>query len=226
MRVLLVEDDFRLGPRLKGDLEQAGYVADLVTDGITAEFMGSTEPYDLIVLDLELPKLSGLKVLSAWRAAGNTVPVLILTANDSWEQRVDGFKAGADDYLGKPFSTEELLARINAIIKRCHGSVPQAPIFDGLRLDEDRQMVQVGSGGEESLTSMEFRLLRLFMLNPGKLLSKSYLVEHLYGAEADMESNTLEVYIKRVRRKIGEQRIQTRRGQGYVLSAISSETHP
>lgn len=218
MRILLVEDDPNLGPRLRKHLSQAGYVVDDAQDGVTGEFMGSTETYDLIVLDLELPKMAGLEVLATWRAAGNRVPVLILTANDSWGQRVDGFKAGADDYLGKPFSTEELLARINAILRRSHGLVPQSLVFDGLRLDEERQGVQVDGEREESLTSTEFRMLRLFMLNPGKLLSKSYLMDHIYGAEAEMESNTLEVYIKRLRKKIGQDRIQTRRGQGYVLS--------
>ncbi|MEY2680066.1 MAG: hypothetical protein RL661_297 [Pseudomonadota bacterium] len=217
MRILLAEDDPHLGPGLKRDLTQRGFVVDLAEDGVSSEFMGATESYDLIILDLGLPKMTGLEVLSAWRSAGNAVPVLILTAKDAWHEKVDGFKAGADDYLGKPFFIDELLARINAILKRTHGLAPKDLTVDGLRLDENRQVVEIDGQRQESLTSTEFRLLRIFMLSPGKLLSKSHLIGHIYSADVDPESNILEVYIKRLRKKVGAQRIQTRRGQGYIL---------
>jgi DNA-binding response OmpR family regulator len=179
--------------------------------------MGSQTPYDVVVLDLGLPQRPGLEVLKHWRAAANPVPVIILTARDAWHEKVDGFKAGADDYLGKPFHLEELLARINALIRRS-ALKSNAPLkAAGLELDEDTQSVVTVDGIRLELTGTEFRLLRYFMLHPGKILSKSQLAEHIYDFDSEKDSNVLEVYINRLRRKFGSELITTRRGQGYVF---------
>lgn len=218
MRLLLVEDDPELGPQLKAALQQAGYAVDLATDGLDAEALGDIEPYDLAVLDLGLPRRPGLQVLANWRGRGNRLPVVVLTARGSWQEKVEGFKAGADDYIGKPFQTEELLARIGAVLKRSQGAAVGALSFDGLTLDEDKQLVRLPDGAECVLTGTEFRLLRYFMLHPGQVLSKTRLTEHVYEYDADRDSNVIEVYINRLRQKIGLERIQTRRGQGYVFT--------
>jgi two-component system OmpR family response regulator len=217
MRLLLVEDDAELGPQLKTALQQAGYAVDLATDGLDAEALGDIEPYDLAVLDLGLPKRPGLEVLANWRRRGNRLPVVVLTARGSWQEKVEGFKAGADDYIGKPFQIEELLARIGAVLKRSQGASVGALSLDGLTLDEDKQLVRLADGTECALTGTEFRLLRYFMLHPGQVLSKTRLTEHVYEYDADRDSNVIEVYINRLRQKIGLERIQTRRGQGYVF---------
>jgi two-component system OmpR family response regulator len=217
MRLMLVEDDLALGQSLKTDLEYAAFTVDWVRDGKTAEFQGATEPYDMVVLDLGLPVMNGLEVLRHWRQAGNKVPVLILTARDAWHERVDGFKAGADDYLGKPFHAEELLARVQAIIKRSHGLPPTVMKVAGLDLDEERQTVVIEGGQPLQLSAMEFRILQALMLHPGKVVSKGHLIEHIYGINGDPDSNVVEVYIAKLRGKIGSRRISTRRGQGYVL---------
>jgi len=181
--------------------------------------MGATASYDLVVLDLGLPGMSGLEVLARWRAAGNDVPVLILTARDAWHERVDGFKAGADDYLGKPFHTEELVLRLRALAKRRHGHAPSVMRSQGLTLDEEHQAVTGADGKQISLTAIEYRLLQSFMLHPGKTLSKTQLAETVYESDMDPDSNVIEVYINRLRKKIGEGLITTRRGQGYVFGA-------
>ncbi len=218
MRVLLVEDDEHLSAPLKQQLTRAGFAVDIADNGIDGEFMGTEEPYDAVILDLGLPKRPGLEVLKNWRAAGNKVPVIVLTARDAWYERVDGFKAGADDYLGKPFHNEELVARVNALIRRAHqkpgGELTQA----GLLLDESRQSVTTSDGKTVELTGTEFRLLRLFMLHPGQILSKSKITEHVYDFDSDKDSNVIEVYVKRLRQKLGRDFIQTRRGQGYVFN--------
>jgi DNA-binding response OmpR family regulator len=217
MRLLLIEDDPALSATLRADLELEGFAVDTATDGETGEFLGMTESYDVAVLDLGLPKLSGLEVLRRWRKANNGLPVIILTARDAWHEKVDGFKAGADDYLGKPFHVEELLARIHALLKRMHGQVqPQLHMF-GVKLDEERQTLTVDGGEADVLTAVEFRLLRYFMLHPGKVLSKCHLGEHIYEYDSDPESNVIEVYINRLRRKLGKNLITTRRGQGYIF---------
>ena len=218
MRLLLVEDDTLLSGRLRTDLERAGFAVDVADNGVDAEFMGESEPYDVVVLDLGLPRRSGLDVLRHWRAAGNPVPVLILTARDAWHEKVDGFKAGADDYLGKPFHVAELLARLQALLRRGvtrpHGPLQAA----GLELDEDTQTARLLATDEVfELTGTEFRLLRYFMRHPGRVLSKSRLAEHVYDFDAERDSNVLEVYINRLRRKFGRDLIATRRGQGYIL---------
>ncbi len=217
MRLLLVEDDPGLGPRLQSALNKAGYATDLSVDGIDGEAMGDIEPYDLIVLDLGLPRQSGLEVLKNWRERNNAVPVIILTARDAWEDKVQGFKAGADDYLAKPFQTEELLVRINAVLRRCAGLKPGSLTQSGLSLDESDQSVTLASGARLILTGTEYKLLRYFMLNPGKLLSKTTLTEHVYQLDSDKDSNVIEVYVNRLRQKLGQDLIQTRRGQGYIF---------
>jgi DNA-binding response OmpR family regulator len=217
MRLLLAEDDPDLGPELQSALKRVGYAVDLAVDGIDAEALGNFEPYDLVVLDLGLPKRSGLAVLANWRSRGNRLPVVILTARDSWQERVEGFKAGADDYVGKPFRNEELVARINAVLKRSHGAMVGKLQVGGITLDEDKQCVIVANSGKYDLTGTEFRLLRYLMMNPGKILSKSVLTEHVYENDDDKDSNVIEVYVNRLRQKLGLEVIQTRRGQGYVF---------
>ena len=221
MRLLLVEDDATLGPQLQSALQQAGYAVDLSVDGIDAEALGDIEPYDLVVLDLGLPKHPGLVVLSNWRSKGNRVPVVILTARGSWQEKVEGFKAGADDYIGKPFQIEELLARISAVLKRSSGATTGQLYLEGIKLDEDTQTILFDNGQSAALTGTEFRLLRYFMLHPGHILSKSVLTEHVYEYDEDKDSNVIEVYVNRLRQKVGVELIQTRRGQGYVFGTKS-----
>ncbi|MEO5331023.1 MAG: response regulator transcription factor [Magnetococcus sp. YQC-5] len=217
MRLLVVEDDEDLAARLREDLGRAGFAVDVATNGIDAEYMGTEEPYDVVVLDLGLPQRHGLEVLRHWRTQKNNIPVLILTAWDNWIDRVDGFKAGADDYLGKPFHIQELIARLNALIRRSTARPLGALNVDGIQLDEVLQQVTLPSGESKSLTGTEFRLLRYFMLHPDQLLSKSRLTEHVYEYDEDKDSNVMEVYIKRLRDILGRERIITRRGQGYLF---------
>lgn len=216
MRLLLVEDDQELGSRLTTQLTRQGYAVDAVDNGIDAEHLGLVESYDIAILDLGLPDKPGLEVLQSWRAAGRQLPVLILTARDQWYDRVDGLKAGADDYVGKPFHFEELLERIRALIRRNSPGNSAELTFGPYTLDEDRQELCHRSTGEaESLTGVEFRLLRYFLMHPGIVLSKARLTEHVYAYDDDKDSNVIEVYVKRLRQKIGKQYIITRRGQGY-----------
>jgi len=221
MRLLLVEDNVTLADELTATLTSHGYALDWLADGRDADYQGSSEPYDLIVLDLGLPGKPGLDVLRAWRARGMATPVLILTARDSWAERIDGLKAGADDYLTKPFHPEELLLRIQALLRRAHGVVNQ-PLLEvgGLALDEARQCCRKGDQDIE-LTAGEFRLLRYFMLHAGQLLSKSQLAEHLYDGETERDSNVIEVHVNRLRGKLGRDIIETRRGQGYRFGGAS-----
>lgn len=217
MRLLLVEDDSALAAALKSDLERAGYAVDHTASGIDAQFLGEEEPFDAAILDLGLPDRSGLEVLGNWRAANNRIPVLILTARDAWHERVEGLKAGADDYLGKPFHTEELLARLQAVLRRHHGhSEPQLNVA-GLTLDEERQEVVLANSERVALTGTEFRLLRYLMLHPDRILSKTRLTEHVYEGDAEPDSNVVEAYVNRLRRKLGSAVIETRRGQGYCF---------
>lgn len=218
MRLLLIEDDAALGSRLRTRLAQEGLVVDWIDNGLDGGHLGMSEPYDLIILDLGLPDVPGLVLLSRWRAAGITTPVLILTARNDWRDRVDGLQQGADDYLGKPFHSEELLARIHALLRR---SAPVRAVtlrMGDWQLDESRQSLVAENRPELALTATEFRLLRYFLRHPGVVLSKTELSEHLYEYDSERDSNVLEVYIGRLRDKLGRQRIQTRRGQGYVLT--------
>lgn len=212
-----MEDDELLAQALKKDLEQQGFAVDRADNGVDAEYMGEQEPYDLVVLDLGLPGRPGLEVLRNWRDKGNAVPVIVLTARDAWHERVDGFKAGADDYLGKPFHVEELVVRIQALIRRSHDKPGDMLKSGELTLDEERQLVSLSSGESVELTGTEFRLLRYFMLHPGKILSKTRLTEHVYEQDFDRDSNLIEVYVRRLREKLGADRILTRRGQGYLF---------
>ena len=217
MRILIVEDNIALADELMADLKRAGYAVDWLADGRDAAIQGATEPYDLIVLDLGLPGKSGLDVLREWRAANIQHPVLILTARDHWAERIEGLKAGADDYLTKPFHPEELQLRIQALLRRRHGQANQAQLTAaGLQLDEALQ--QVSKNGQSfSLTAAEFSLLRYLMLNVGKIISKTQLHDHLYDGESERDSNVIEVHINRLRSKLGKAAIETRRGQGYRL---------
>ncbi len=221
MRVLLVEDDIPLSQQIKKDLHKEGFVVDMVDNGIDAEFMGAEEPYDAIILDLGLPQRPGLEVLSHWRAQGNKVPIIILTARDAWHQKVDGFKAGADDYLAKPFHIEELIARLNVLIRRSQTQDIGSLQVDGLKLDEEHQAVVDEKGSRSELTGTEFRLLRYMMMHPRVVLSKSRLTEHVYDYSSDRDSNVIEVYIKRLRNKLGNELIKTKRGQGYIFGKPS-----
>ncbi|WP_342246316.1 response regulator transcription factor [Pseudomonas sp. OTU5201] len=215
MRLLLVEDHVPLADELTNSLGRQGYAVDWLADGRDALHQGASEPYDLIILDLGLPGKPGLEVLQEWRAGGMSTPVLVLTARGSWAERIDGLKAGADDYLTKPFHPEELALRIQALLRRAHGLANQPQLeAAGLQLDEGRQCVS-RNGEEVQLTAAEFRLLRYFMLHPGQLLSKSHLAEHLYDGETERDSNVIEVHVNHLRRKLGREVIETRRGQGY-----------
>lgn len=215
MRLLLVEDNVALADELLADLTRQGYAVDWLADGRDALVQGAVEPYDLMVLDLGLPGMPGLDVLRRWRADGLATPVLILTARGSWAERIDGLKAGADDYLTKPFHPEELALRIQALLRRAHGVANQSELkAAGLALDEARQCVRRGTE-EIALSGAEFRLLRYFMLHPGQILSKTQLTEHLYDGESERESNVIEVHVNHLRRKLGRGVIETRRGQGY-----------
>ncbi len=220
MRLLLVEDDNLLSDLLRKELEQHGFAVDLAENGLDAEFMGDEIQYDLIILDLGLPVKSGLDVLGSWRDRKNKTPVLILTARDAWHERVEGFRAGADDYLGKPFHVEELIARVQALIRRSHDMPGNKLNSGGLVLDEERQQVNLPDGTRIGLTGTEFRLLRYFMLNPDKVLSKTRLTEHVYEQDFDRDSNVIEVYIRRLREAIGKEHIVTKRGQGYLFPGV------
>lgn len=215
MRLLLVEDSVPLADELISGLSRQGYAVDWLTDGRDAVHQGASEPYDLIVLDLGLPGVPGLEVLQKWRADGLSTPVLILTARGSWAERIEGLKAGADDYLTKPFHPEELQLRIQALLRRARGLANQPKLeAAGLHLDEGRQCVS-RDGEEIQLTAAEFRLLRYFMLHPEQILSKSHLAEHLYDGENERDSNVIEVHVNHLRRKLGRAVVETRRGQGY-----------
>ncbi len=221
MRLLLVEDSVELADALMADLLRHGYAVDWLTDGRDAVYQGLSEPYDLIILDLGLPGRPGLQVLREWREQGSHTPVLILTARSSWAERIEGLKAGADDYLSKPFHPEELLLRIQGLLRRAHGLSNQTELLaGGLSLDEAAQCVTL-DGQRVELTAAEFRLLRYFMLHSGQLLSKTQLSDHLYDGESERDSNVLEVLINRLRSKFGKSLIETRRGLGYRFVGVS-----
>jgi two-component system OmpR family response regulator len=219
MRLLLVEDDPRLRAQLRAGLGEAGYAVDEADNGVDAQHLGQTETYDAVVLDLGLPRLDGLSVLERWRAAGRTMPVLILTARDGWHEKVAGIDAGADDYLVKPFHMEELLARLRALIRRAQGLASPLLRSGTLALDTRSGRVTV-DGQAVPLTAHEFRLLAYLMHRPGQVVSRTELTEHLYAQDFDSDSNTIEVFVGRLRRKLPPETIETVRGLGYRLGAL------
>lgn len=216
MRLLVVEDSATLSQQLRATLAEAGYAVDAADNGLDGHFLGSTEPYDAIVLDLGLPKLDGLSVLKQWRAAGITTPVLVLTARDSWHEKVAGIDAGADDYLAKPFHMEELLARLRALIRRVSGHASAIFHCGPLALDTRTQRISL-DGLPLNLTHHEYRILAYLMHHPQKVVSRTELTEHIYAQDFDRDSNTIEVFIGRLRKKLPPGSIETVRGQGYCL---------
>ncbi len=220
MRLLLVEDEPTLRAQLRAGLAEAGYALDEADNGRDALHLGTHEPFDAVVLDLGLPQLDGLSVLRRWRELGRTMPVLILTARDGWHEKVAGIDAGADDYLTKPFHIEELLARLRALIRRAQGLA--SPLLQHGPLALDTRSGRVTCDGQPvSLTSHEYRLLAYLMHRPGQVVSRSELTEHLYAQDFDRDSNTIEVFVARLRRKLPPGLIETARGLGYRLAAAA-----
>lgn len=217
MRLLVVEDDPDLAEQLVEALRDAGYAVDLTGDGEDAQFLGETEPYDAVVLDLGLPNVDGMTILERWREGGRVMPVLILTARDRWSDKVAGFDAGADDYLAKPFQVEELLARLRAVIRRSGGHASPVIICGLVSIDTRASRVTV-DGNPVKLTGQEYRLLAYMAHNLGKVMSRTELTEHLYDQDFDLDSNTIEVFIGRLRRKLGADVIETVRGLGYRMA--------
>ncbi|GGC73613.1 response regulator transcription factor [Chelatococcus reniformis] len=218
MRLLVVEDDKDLNRQIVTALTEAGYVVDKAFDGEEGQFLGETEPYDAVVLDMGLPRVDGIAVLQAWRRAERNMPVLILTARDRWSDKVQGFDAGADDYVTKPFHMEEVLARLRALLRRAAGHATNEIVCGPVRLDTRGGRVVV-DGNPVKLTSHEYRLLSYLMHHTGRVISRVELIEHLYDQDFDRDSNTIEVFVGRLRRKLGIDIIQTVRGLGYRVEA-------
>ena len=216
MRILVVEDDANLNRQIKDALTEAGYAVDVAFDGEEGHFLGDTEPYDAVVLDIGLPQMDGLSVLEEWRRAGRTMPVLLLTARDRWSDKVQGIDAGAADYVAKPFHMEEVLARIRALVRRAAGHSSNEISAGSVRLDVKAGKVTV-DGHAVKLTSHELRLLSYLMHHKGKVISRTELTEHLYDQDFDRDSNTIEVFVGRLRKKLPEECIQTVRGLGYQI---------
>lgn len=217
MRALVVEDDSRIAADVTQALQGAGFICDAASDGEAAWFRGDTEPYDLVVLDLGLPKMDGLAVLKQWREAGRRFPVLILTARGAWPERVEGIDAGADDYLVKPFQMEELLARARALVRRSVGLA--SPFIEAGELRVDTRLMRVFmSGTHVALTPLEYRLIAFLAHHKGRVVSAGELLDHLHGEGQDREANALEAVIARLRRKLGSGLIETRRGYGYTIT--------
>jgi DNA-binding response OmpR family regulator len=220
MRVLLVEDDRRIAADVEAALKANGYVVETARDGEEAWFLGDTEDYGAVILDLGLPGMDGLAVLKRWRANARTVPVLILTARGSWAERVDGIDAGADDYLPKPFRMEELLARLRSITRRSAGHASSVVVAGDIELDE-RQMKVTVRGVPIALSPLEYRLVAYLLRHRGRVVSQHELDENVYGHGEDHDSNALEVLVGRVRKKLGPSLIETRRGFGYLVPEAS-----
>lgn len=217
MRILVVEDDTNLNRQLKDALTESGYAVDVAFDGEEGHFLGDTEPYDAVVLDIGLPQMDGLSVLEEWRRAGRTMPVLLLTARDRWSDKVQGIDAGADDYVAKPFHMEEVLARLRALVRRAAGHASNEIVAGSVRLDVKAGRVTV-DGQAVKLTSHELRLLSYLMHHKGKVISRTELTEHLYDQDFDRDSNTIEVFVGRLRKKLPDDCIQTVRGLGYQIA--------
>lgn len=222
MRILVVEDEPDLRRQICTALEEAGYSVDQAPDGEEGEFLGATEPYDAIVLDLGLPKVDGISVLNSWRQEGHSMPVLILTARDSWTEKVSGFDAGADDYLTKPFHMEELLARVRALIRRSAGLSTSLLECGPVQFDTRSGRVTM-DGTAVVLTAHELKVLSYFMHHQGRVVSQSELIEHVYDQDFDRDSNTIEVFIARLRKKLSPDLIKTHRGRGYCLSSLGED---
>ena len=218
MRVLVAEDESALAAQLSASLEAAGYAVDRAADGARAEFLGRTETYDAVVLDLGLPRIDGLTVLKRWRTAGVMVPVLVLTARGSWHDKVQGIDGGADDYVSKPFQMEEVLARLRALIRRSSGHAARELRCGEVVLDTASTRVTC-AGQPVRLTSHEFRVLSYLMHHRGRIVRQSELSEHIYAQNVDRDSNTVEVFVARLRRKLGATFIETVRGLGYRIGA-------
>lgn len=216
VRLLLVEDDPTLRAQIRAGLQEAGYAVDEADNGRDAHFQGDTETYDAVVLDLGLPLLDGLSVLKRWRDAGRAMPVLILTARDNWSEKVAGIDAGADDYLTKPFHMEELLARTRGLIRRAAGQASPLLRCGAITLDTRSGRV-TAQGQAVQLTSHEFKVLEYLMHRPGTVVSRTELIEHIYALDGDRDSNTIEVFVARLRRKLPSASIETVRGRGYRL---------
>jgi DNA-binding response OmpR family regulator len=219
MRVLVVEDDQRIATDVSRTLEASGYVVETVANGEDAWFLGDTEDYGAVILDLGLPGMDGLAVLKRWRANGRHIPVLVLTARGSWAERVDGIDAGADDYLPKPFRMEELLARLRSIVRRSAGHGSSVMTAGEITLDE-RQMKVTRRGVPIALSPLEYRLIAHLLRNRGRVVSQQELDENVYGHGEEHDSNTLEVLVGRVRKKLGADVIETRRGFGYLMPEV------
>jgi two-component system, OmpR family, response regulator len=222
MRILVVEDDENLNRQLTEALGEAGYVVDKAFDGEEGHFLGDTEPYDAVVLDIGLPEMDGITVLEKWREANRAMPVLILTARDRWSDKVAGIDAGADDYVTKPFHIEEVLARVRALIRRAAGHASSDLVCGPVRLDTKASKATV-NGTALKLTSHEYRLLSYLMHHMGDVVSRTELTEHLYDQDFDRDSNTIEVFVGRLRKKMGVDMIETVRGLGYRLQVPENE---
>ena len=220
MRLLVVEDDPNLNHQLVEALKEAGYAVDSARDGEEGHFLGDTEPYDAVVLDIGLPKMDGLSVLEQWRKDGRKMPVLLLTARDRWSDKVAGIDAGADDYVAKPFHMEEVLARLRALVRRSAGHASNEIECGPVRLDARSGRLTV-DGQMVKLTSHELRLISYLMLHQGRVVSRTELVEHLYDQDFDRDSNTIEVFVGRLRKKLGVDIIQTIRGLGYTVGIVN-----
>jgi two-component system OmpR family response regulator len=222
VRLLVVEDDPDLNRQLVSALSDAGYAVDTAVDGEEGHFLGDTEPYDAVILDLGLPQMDGISVLEKWRRDDRKMPVLILTARDSWSDKVAGMDAGADDYVAKPFHMEEILARVRALLRRSAGHAKNEIEVGPIRLDARTSRVTV-DGAPIKLTSHEYRLLSYLMHHQGRVVSRTELVEHLYDQDFDRDSNTIEVFVGRLRKKLPSDLIETVRGLGYCLGSQSDE---
>ena len=216
IRILLVEDDTGLADRLTEALSAAGYAVDRAADGEMGWYMGDTTLYDAVVLDLGLPKRPGMEVLKQWRARGRNMPVLILTARGAWTERVEGLNAGADDYMGKPFHAAEVVARLRALLRRGAGSAAPVRTQGDISLDPASGTVTVG-GAAVALTALELKILTYLMHRPRRIVPQSELLDHVYGTDDIRDANTIEVYIGRLRRKLGRDAIRTQRGLGYRI---------
>lgn len=222
LRILIVEDDKDLNRQLSDALLGAGYVVDCAFDGEEGHYLGDTEPYDAVILDIGLPQMDGISVVERWRQAGRTMPVLMLTARDRWSDKVAGIDAGADDYVAKPFHIEEVLARLRALIRRAAGHASSELVCGPLHLDTKTSKVSV-DGVLLKLTSHEYRLLSYLMHHQDQVISRTELVEHLYDQDFDRDSNTIEVFVGRLRKKLGADLIETVRGMGYRMRADTRE---